>query len=84
MSGGGLGAVPRAYQAALMDLGPLQGHSDAVEEDEGQHHIVKELMGNDGLTELSEPAKTRKEGEREREGETDKEKMREIYLSIST
>lgn len=43
------------YQAALQNLGPLQGYCDTVGEDEGQHHIVKQLMGYDGLTHLSEP-----------------------------
>lgn len=44
------------YQAALQDLGPLQSHRDAVGEDEDQHHVVKELMGYDGLAHLAEPA----------------------------
>lgn len=44
------------YQAALQDLGPLQCHCDAVGEDEDQHHVVKELMGYDGLAHLAEPA----------------------------
>lgn len=39
-----------------MDLGPLQGHGDAVGEDEGQHHVVEQLVGDDGLAQLSEPA----------------------------
>lgn len=43
------------YQAALQYLGPLQSYRDAVGEDEGQHHIVKQLMGYDGLAHLSEP-----------------------------
>lgn len=44
------------YQAALQNLGPLQSHCDAVGEDEDQHHVVKELMGYDGLAHLAEPA----------------------------
>lgn len=51
------GAGGRFYQAALVDLGPLQGHGDAVGEDEGQNHIVKELVGDDGLAQLSEPSR---------------------------
>lgn len=43
------------YQAALEDLGPLQSYCNAVGEDEGQHHVVKQLMGYDGLAYLSEP-----------------------------
>lgn len=45
------------YQAALQYFWPLQGHCDAVEEDEDQDHVVKEFMGNNGLTEKSEPDK---------------------------
>lgn len=43
------------YQAALKYLRPLQSYCDAVGEDEGQHHIVKQLMGDNGLAYLSEP-----------------------------
>ena len=43
------------HSAARVDVGPLQGDGDAVEEDEGQDDIVKELMGNDGLTQDPEP-----------------------------
>lgn len=46
----------KGYQAALQNLGPLQSHCDAVGEDEDQHHVVKELMGYDGLAHLAEPA----------------------------
>lgn len=48
-----------SYQAALQNLWPLQSHSDAVEEDKDQDHIVKKLMSNNGLTEKSEPDKER-------------------------
>lgn len=44
------------HSAASLDLGPLQGDGDAVEKDEGQDHIVEELVGDDGLTQDSEPA----------------------------
>ncbi len=44
------------YQAALMDSGSLQSHCDAVEEDESQNHIVKELMSDDLLTPQTKPA----------------------------
>lgn len=43
------------HGAAGVDVGPLQGDGDAVEEDEGQDDIVKELVGNDGLTQDPEP-----------------------------
>lgn len=43
---------------------PLQSHSDAVEKDEGQDHVVKELMGDNGLAEQSEPDKTERWGVR--------------------
>lgn len=45
-----------SYYAALEDLGPLQGHRDAVEKDKDQNHVVKELVGDYGLAEQSEPA----------------------------
>lgn len=43
------------HSAAGVDVGPLQGDGDAVEEDEGQDDIVEELVGNDGLTQDPEP-----------------------------
>lgn len=49
-----------SYQAALQNLRPLQSHCDAVEKDEDEDHIVKELMGNNGLAEQSEPDKKRR------------------------
>lgn len=52
----------RSYQTALHYLRPLQSHCDAVEKDEGQDYVVKQLMGDNGLTEQSEP------GERETKG----------------
>lgn len=45
------------YQAALQYLGPLQSHCDAVGEDKDQNHVVKQLMGYDGLTHQSEPGR---------------------------
>lgn len=45
-----------SYYTALEDLGPLQGHRDAVEKDKDQNHVVKELVGDYGLAEQSEPA----------------------------
>lgn len=39
-----------------MDSGSLQSHCDAVEEDESQNHIVKELMSDDRLTQQTKPA----------------------------
>lgn len=46
-----------SYQATLKNLWPLQSHCDAIEEYEGQHHVVKEFMGNNRLAEQSEPNK---------------------------
>lgn len=57
---GRTGATGRVYQAALQDLGPLQSHGDAVGEDEGQHHVVEQLVGDDGLAQLSEPGRRRR------------------------
>ena len=47
--------TPATHGAASLNLGPLQGDGDAVEEDEGQDDIVEELVGNDGLTQDPEP-----------------------------
>lgn len=68
------GAERGSHQAALQDLGPLQSHGDAVEEDEGQDHVVKELVGDDGPAEQSEPERvehrrTRPTSEREARAE---------------
>lgn len=41
----------------MLDLRSLQGNGDAVQEDEGQNNIVKELVSNDGLAEDAEPAR---------------------------
>ena len=49
------GSKEGSYQAALIDFRPLQGHGDAVEENEGQNHIVKQLVNDDGTTQLTEP-----------------------------
>lgn len=53
----------RSYQAALQNPGPLQSHCDAVEEDEDQHDVVEQLMGDDGLAEQPEPGTRGREGE---------------------
>lgn len=60
------------YQTALQYLRPLQSHRDAVEKDEGQDNVVKELMGDDGLAE---------EPESDREGYKD-EDMRRIQVLL--
>ena len=57
-----------SYQTALQYLWPLQSHCDAVEKDEGQDHVVKELMSDNGLAEQSEPEKRETEGAEGREG----------------
>lgn len=44
-----------SYYTALEYLRPLQGHRDAVEKDEDQNHVVKELVGDYGLAEQPEP-----------------------------
>lgn len=49
------------YQTALMDSGSLQSHCDAVEEDEGKNHVVKELMSDDSLTHQTKPADRQRE-----------------------
>lgn len=60
----------RSYQAALQNPWPFQSHGDAVEKNKGQDHVIKELMGDDGLAEHSEPAR------RDGTGETDEEEVR--------
>ena len=47
--------APATHGAAGLNLGPLQGDGDAVEEDEGQDDIVEELVGDDSLTQDPEP-----------------------------
>lgn len=47
----------RAHRASVFNLRSLQGNGDAVQEDEGQHNIVKELVSNDGLAEEAKPAR---------------------------
>ena len=49
---------PATHGAAGLNLGPLQGDGDAVEEDEGQDDIVKELMG--GFLMLTRTARSEK------------------------
>lgn len=52
----GLALHPAAtHGAASLNLRPLQGDGDAVEEDEGQDDVVKELVGDDSLTQDPEP-----------------------------
>lgn len=46
-----------SYQTALQYLWPLQSHCDAVEKDKDQNHIVKELVGDNGLAEHPEPSR---------------------------
>lgn len=46
-----------AHRASVFNLRSLQGNGDAVQEDEGQHNIVKELVSNDGLAEEAKPAR---------------------------
>lgn len=46
-----------AHRASVFNLWSLQSNSDAVQEDEGQHNIVKELVSNDGLAEEAKPAR---------------------------
>lgn len=61
-------ACPKAaatHGAASLDLGPLQGNGDAIEEDEGQDDIVEELVGDNGLTQDSEPEEGWEGGPRE-------------------
>lgn len=46
-----------AHRASVFNLWSLQGNGDAVQEDEGQHNVVKELVSNDGLAEETKPAR---------------------------
>lgn len=45
------------HRASVFNLGSFQGNCDAVQEDEGQHYVVKELVSNDGLAEEAKPAR---------------------------
>lgn len=49
----------------MQNLRPLQSHRDAVEKDESQDHVVKELMGDNRLAEQSEPKRNRGESKEE-------------------
>ncbi len=70
-----------SYQTALQYLWPLQSHCDAVEKDEGQDHVVKELMGDNGLAEQSEPDEREAKGVegRGRWVRVKREDMRRMY-----
>lgn len=46
-----------SHRASVLNLGSFQGNCDAVQEDEGQHYVVKELVSNDGLAEEAKPAR---------------------------
>lgn len=46
-----------AHRASVFNLWSLQGNGDAVQENEGQHNMVKELVSNDGLAEETKPAR---------------------------
>lgn len=46
-----------SHRAPVFNLGSFQGNRDAVQEDEGQHYVVKELVSNDGLAEEAKPAR---------------------------
>lgn len=46
-----------AHRASVFNLRSLQCNGDAIQEDEGQHNVVKELVSNDGLAEEAKPAK---------------------------
>lgn len=45
------------HRASVFNLRSFQGNGDAVQEDEGQHYVVKELVSNDGLAEEAKPAR---------------------------
>lgn len=46
-----------AHRASVFNLWSLQGDGDAIQEDEGQHNVVEELVSNDGLAEEAKPAR---------------------------
>lgn len=46
-----------AHRASVFNLWSLQCNGDAIQEDEGQHNVVKEFVSNDGLAEEAKPAK---------------------------
>lgn len=39
-----------------VDLGALHGNGDAIEEDDYENHMVKHLVGDDPVTQETEPA----------------------------
>lgn len=46
-----------SHRASVFNLGSFQGNRDAVQEDEGQYYVVKELVSNDGLAEEAKSAR---------------------------
>lgn len=46
-----------AHRASVFNLRSLKCNGDAIQEDEGQHNVVEELVSNDGLAEEAKPAK---------------------------
>lgn len=48
-----------AYVAVRLDVGSLQGDGDAVQEDEDQDHVVKQLVRDETLAPVPEPERTR-------------------------
>lgn len=46
-----------SHRASVLNLGSFQGNGDAVQEDEGQHYVVKKLVSNNGLAEEAKPAR---------------------------
>lgn len=52
----------QTHGAAGLDVRPLHGDGDAVEEDDDQHHVVKHLMCDDLIAHDPKPAKQREAG----------------------
>lgn len=53
------------YKTALKNLWSFQSDSDAVEENENQNHIVKDLMSNNGLAKQPEPDRRETKGNKQ-------------------
>lgn len=61
-----------SHVAVGLDVRSLQGDGDAVEEDEDQDHVVKQLVRDETLAPVTEPGRTREERERAGDAGTQK------------
>lgn len=54
------------HSAGGVDTGTLHGNSDAVEENDDQHNMVKHLMGDDLIAQDPKPDKKQKQKKKQK------------------